>query len=229
MMHKLLLTIMIMLLVGACSNGPRPQADTGPVAYEMLGRTSVENTGGYRLSPGDELSINVYYEPEMSFEKVVIDSGGRIPFPYLGYVKAEGLTAEGLAHVITTGLADRYVVDPQVSISVLEAASQKIIVEGEVDKPGSYPIKGKSTLLEALALAGGPDRTARLNEVIVFRRRADGDYAARFDVKQIRANLQPDPVLEGGDTVVVGINQASRFYRDILQIAPLLTIIFFRL
>ncbi|WP_033927416.1 polysaccharide biosynthesis/export family protein [Sphingomonas sp. 35-24ZXX] len=229
MNYNLLLTIVIMLLVGACSNGPRPQADTGSAAYEMLGRTSVENTGGYRLAPGDELSINVYYEPEMSFEKVVIDSGGRIPFPYLGYVKAEDLTAEELAQVITKGLAGRYVIDPQVAISVLEAASQKIIIEGEVDKPGSYPIKGKSTLLEALALAGGPDRTARLDEVIVFRRRTDGVYAARFDVKNIRANLQPDPVLEGGDTVVVGINQAGRFYRDILQVAPLLTIFFLRL
>lgn len=229
MIQKLLLTTLIMLLAGACSNGPRPQADTGTAAYEMLERTSVENTGGYRLSPGDELSINVYYEPEMSFEKVVIDGGGRIPFPYLGYVKAEGLTAEELAQVITNGLSGRYVINPQVAISVIEASSQKIVIEGEVDKPGSYPIRGKSTLLEALALAGGPDRTAQLDEVIVFRQRADGVYAARFDIEEIRANLQPNPVLEGGDTVVVGINEAGRLYRDILQIAPLLTILFLRI
>lgn len=228
-MHKRLFTILILLTLGACSNGPRPQADTGAAAYEMLGRTSLENSGGYRLSPGDELSINVYYEPEMNFDKVVVDSGGRIPFPYIGFVKAEGLTAEELAQVITKGLANRYVVDPQVSISVLEAASQKLIVEGEVEKPGSYPVKGKSTLLEALAVAGGPKRTAKLDQVIVFRQRTDGVYAARFNLKEIRANAQPNPMLEGGDTVVVGINEASRFYRDILQIAPLLTIIFFRL
>lgn len=217
------------LLASACTTGPRPQGETGAAAYDGLRATSITSTGGYQLSPGDELSINVYYEPEMSFERVVVDSGGKIPFPYLGYVTAEGKTAEGLATAIRTGLSGRYVVDPQVSISVLQAASQKLVVEGEVQKPGSFPLKGRSSLLEALALAGGPQRTARLNEVIVFRHRADGDYAARFDVARIRAGVDPDPVLEGGDTVVVGINHASRLYRDFLQVVPALTLVFLRL
>ncbi|WP_162139984.1 polysaccharide biosynthesis/export family protein [Sphingomonas sp. Mn802worker] len=220
---------MLSLLLLACAQGPRPQAQAGPDAYAALQTTSIINTDGYQLSPGDELSINVYYEPEMSFERIVVDSGGKIPFPYLGYVTAEGKTAEGLADTIRTGLSGRYVVNPQVAISVLQAASQKLVVEGEVQKPGSFPLKGRSTLLEALALAGGPQRTARLNEVIVFRHRPDGNYAARFDVARIRAGVDPDPVLEGGDTVVVGINQASRLYRDFLQVAPLLTLVFLRL
>ncbi len=218
-----------LLLLAACAQEPRPHAETGSSAYASLETTSTANTGGYRLSSGDELSINVYYEPDLSFARLVVDNGGKIPFPYLGYVTAEGKTAEELAGTITAGLSGRYVVDPQVSISVLQAASQKLVVEGEVQKPGSFALKGRSSLLEALALAGGPQRTARLDEVIVFRHRADGDYAARFDVARIRAGIDRDPVLEGGDTVVVGINHASRLYRDILQVAPLLTLVFLRL
>ena len=78
-------------------------------------------------------------------------------------------------------------------------------------------------------MAGGPQRTADLDEVIVFRTKADGVYAARFDLAQIRAGQQLNPALEGGDTIVVGVDRAARLYRDFVQIAPLLSVLFFRL
>lgn len=225
---RLLIPLPILLLV-ACAQGPTPRAEAGLAAYDVLAQTSSQTSGGYRLGAFDELAITVFYEPELSFERVMVDSNGSITYPFVGSVVAEGHTPQELASVISDALAAGYVVDPQVSVSVVKSAGQKIVVEGEVSQPGSFPITGRSTLLEALALAGGPQRTADLDEIIVFRPRPDGVYAARFDLQQIRAGLQPNPALEGGDTVVVGIDGAGRLYRDFVQIAPLLSVIFFRL
>lgn len=205
------------------------QAPVGEQAYQALDQAARPSSEGYPLGPLDEISINVFYEPELSFERIVIDSAGTFPYPFVGTVDAKGKTAGEISSYLRERLSQGYVNDPQVSVFVLESAQQKLTVGGEVTKPGVYPIKGPSTLMEALALAGGPLRTADLDQVLVFRKRGEETYVARFDLEQISLGNQADPVLQGGDSVIVGINEASRLYRDILQVAPLLTVVFFRL
>lgn len=229
MRFRILTSLSLAALTAACAAGPQPRADAGAAAYDTLARTARSADTPYRMGAFDELAIHVFHEPDLSFDHVTVDSSGSIAYPLLGTVRAEGRTAPELAASIRDALAAGYLVDPQVSVSVVKSAAQKIVVEGEVNQPGSFPMNGRSTLLEALAMAGGPQRTADLDEVIVFRTKADGVYAARFDLAQIRAGQQLNPALEGGDTIVVGVDRAARLYRDFVQIAPLLSVLFFRL
>jgi polysaccharide export outer membrane protein len=104
-----------------------------------------------------------------------------------------------------------------------------VTVEGAVNKPGIFPLQGPTTLLQAMALAQGPTQTAKLKEVIVFRRKEDGVYAAQFDLEAIRTGNAPNPEILGSDVVVVGNSFAKQLFRDLLQLSPVLASVFIRL
>jgi polysaccharide export outer membrane protein len=101
--------------------------------------------------------------------------------------------------------------------------SQLLTVEGQVQKPGLYPVLGKLSLLQALALSGGTTEFSKLNQVVVFRNVGGQRYAALYDIKAIRLGRYGDPEVFAKDIVVVGDNTARRFFKDLLQVAPLLT------
>jgi len=183
----------------------------------------------YKIGPQDVLRVIVFQEKDLSSDEVPVDSSGQIVLPLIGSVQAGGKTSQELARDIGAKYNERYLVDPQVSIVVVKAASQKVTVEGAVDDPGIFEIGGTTTLLQAMALANGPTTTAKLSEIIVFRRHPDGVYAARFDLSAIRGGLQPDPEIRGGDIVVVGNSFAKQLFRDFVKVSPLLATVFMRI
>ncbi|TWJ08623.1 polysaccharide biosynthesis/export family protein [Altererythrobacter ishigakiensis] len=213
--------------LAACASSNLPR---GPQAYEMFpppsGETSISE---YQIGPLDVLKITVFQEPDLSLEEVPVDASGDILLPLIGLVEAAGKTGTELSSDIAVRLGERYLIDPQVSIIVSESASQNITVEGAVNQPGIFEIQGQSNLLQAMALAQGPTETARLSEVIVFRRKEDGLYAAQFNLSDIRKGQAANPEIVAGDIVVVGNSFAKALFRDFLQLSPLLATVFVRL
>lgn len=220
---RIKLTAALLLSLGACA-GPRPVLPAGTAAYGVI-PAAVENEPiDYRIGALDELSINVFREQELSLDKLRVDAGGNLLFPLIGQLHAGGKTTEDLSREIAARLDARFVRNPQVTVTVTSSQSQRVTVEGSVTEPGVYEIGGNATLLEALARARSPTAVARLNEVIVFRRTGAQRTGAVFDVRRIRAGLDADPRILGGDTVVVGYSQLKGSFRDFLSAAPLLAV-----
>jgi polysaccharide export outer membrane protein len=176
----------------------------------------------YRIGPGDTLSINTFQEKDLTLDHVEVDASGNILLPLIGSVHAAGLSSGALATEVQTRLARRYLRDPQVSIIVVSAVSQKVTVEGSVIQAGVFELKGEVTLLQALALAKGPNRTARLGRVVIFRTIDNQRQYAVFDINQIRRGAMPDPQIIGNDLVVVPFSTGKGAFRDLLVALPVL-------
>ncbi|MBN9506422.1 MAG: polysaccharide export protein [Altererythrobacter sp.] len=176
----------------------------------------------YLIGPFDKLKIDVFGVEELQRE-VQTDASGRLSFPLIGVVEAAGSTPGELAAEIERRLAGRFVRNPQVTVNLTETVSQVITVDGQVDKPGLYPVIGNMTLVRAVATAGGVSEFASLDDIVVFRTVNGQRFAALYNLKAIRRGAYPDPEVFANDVVVVGDSQARRIFRDILQAAPLLT------
>ncbi|NCN85835.1 MAG: polysaccharide export protein [Sphingomonadales bacterium] len=184
----------------------------------------------YLIGPFDKLKIDVFGVEDLSKE-MQIDASGRLSFPLVGVVEASGLTPGELADELEKRLQGRYVRDPQVTVNLEETVSQVITVDGQVKKPGLYPVIGRMTLMRAVATAGGTDEFAKLNDVVIFRSVNGDQLAGLYNLKAIRRGAYLDPEVFANDVIVVGDSQARRLFRDFIQASPLITtplIILFR-
>ena len=184
----------------------------------------------YLIGPFDKLKIDVFGIEDLSKE-VQIDASGRLSFPLIGVVEASGLTPGELADALEKRLQGRYVRNPQVTVNLEETVSQVITVDGQVEKPGLYPVIGRMTLMRAVATAGGTSEFAKLNDVVIFRSVNGEQLAGLYNLKDIRRGAYSDPEVFANDVIVVGDSQARRMFRDLIQASPLITtplIILFR-
>lgn len=228
MLRKLLLLLVIPGLT-ACATGATlsgTNMPTGSAAYAVLSSPSAQNVPReYQIAPFDELAITVFQEPEISTppsSPLQVDASGNINMPLLGTLAAGGKTTAQLSSAIASGLRDRYLKNPQVAVSVANSAPSKITVQGEVTQPGMYDIKGKTSLLQAIALARGETRLASTNEVAVFRNVNGQRMGALFDVDAIRRGQAPDADLLPNDIVIVGHSRGKEAWQNILSANPLM-------
>ncbi|MBK9004030.1 MAG: polysaccharide export protein [Sphingomonadales bacterium] len=177
----------------------------------------------YLIGPFDKLMIDVFGIEELSKKEVQTDASGRISFPLAGVIEAAGRTPAEIEDEIETRLRSRYVRDPQVTVNLQETVSQVITVDGQVKKPGLYPVIGKMTLMRAVATAEGTAEFAKLDDVVIFRTVNGQQLAALYNLKAIRRGNYSDPEVFANDVVVVGDSQARRLFRDALQLLPVLT------
>lgn len=177
----------------------------------------------YLIGPFDKLTIDVFGIEELSAKEVQTDASGRISFPLAGIIEAAGKTPGEIEEEIEARLRSRYVRDPQVTVNLKETVSQVITVDGQVKKPGLYPVIGKMTLMRAVATAEGTAEFAKLDDVVIFRTVKGQQLAALYNLKAIRRGNYADPEVFANDVVVVGDSQARRLFRDALQVVPLLT------
>ena len=126
---------------------------------------------GYKVGARDELEVKVYEEPDLTGRFRVTDDGS-IDFPLVGRLPVSGLSADEIDQLLTDRLGTRYLVDPHVDVKVAEYASQTVQVLGAVKAPGSYPLTGRTTVTQLLAMAGGPTAEAA-SEVRI--QQADGE------------------------------------------------------
>jgi len=192
-----------------------------PHAYAAFPPADVNGPArDYQIGPGDTLSINVFQEKDLTLEHIDVDAGGNVLFPLVGSVHAAGLSTTELAKELQDRLAKRYLRDPQVSVIVTSAVSQKVTVEGSVAKAGVFELKGQTTLLQAIAMAQGPNRTAELSHVMIFRTIDGQRNVAAFDLNAIRHGKSPDPAIRGDDVVVVPFSGSKGAFRDALAALP---------
>lgn len=212
------------LVLAGCQTA-KPALPSGSLAYEVIPPQDLAKPAVlYALEPGDVISVSVFQEKDLSVEKVTLDNFGDIQMPLIGQVKASGRTAPQLANELAALFGSRYLRDPRVTVSLLERSKQTVAVEGQVNQPGVYEIDRNYTLLSALALARSTTRTAKLDEVAVFRTINGKRTGALFNLADIRAGRASDPEILGGDIVVVGFSSIKGAWRDILTAAPLFNV-----
>lgn len=218
---KLAFGFMPALAIAGCAS---PNVQGKQHAYDIIPVHYVDPAGDYLLGPDDVISLSVLNEPDLALKNVQITSGGSIAVPLIGQVKVTGLTTEQLANDLAQRLGARMLIHPDVSVNLTTAASRRVTVDGAVGKPGIYRLEGRTTLLDALAMAEGTNRVAALSEVVVLRTVDGQQMAAVFDVGMIRRGELPDPEIRGRDNVVVGFSFLKGAWRDILATAPLLNV-----
>jgi polysaccharide export outer membrane protein len=165
----------------------------------------------YRIGPKDVLRITVWGHEDLS-RLTVVSADGTFAFPLVGHVSATGLTSSQVEARLKELLGKDYLVDPQVSVAVQEYRSQRVFVLGEAEKPGTYALTGRATLLDILSQAGGPSKTAGRQIVIVRFPKADepvvpgmpGSVTLRVNLKKLLdGDASENLALQSGDTVFV--------------------------
>lgn len=127
-------------------------------------------SANYRLSPGDLIYVKVFQQDDLC-SSIRINEDGTIPFPLIGSVKVGGMTVAQATKAIYLPLDARFLVNPQISVTVLSFTDRHVTVLGQVERAGDYNLKeqGSIDLLEAIGLAGGFTRLANTSDVIVRR------------------------------------------------------------
>jgi polysaccharide export outer membrane protein len=158
----------------------------------------------YIIGNSDVLAITVWKEPEIS-RAIPVRPDGRISLPLVGEIQATGRTPLQLEQEIADKLKT-YITNPDVTVIVQEINSEKYNILGRVGKPGSYPLTASTTVLDALATAGGFQDFAKQKGVYILRRAADGGQTRlAFNYKDVikGKHLEQNVKLEPGDTVIV--------------------------
>lgn len=160
------------LVLAGCSRGPSappPPSDTGADA-------------AYKLAVGDRLRVAVFGHPKHTGE-FQIDGGGNINFPLLGEVAAKGLTVAELRRKLTKKLGENYIVNPKLSVEVLDY--RPFFILGEVNSAGQYPYTPGLTIRQAVAKAGGFTDRAAPSDIVLRRPTPEGMkvYSARLATK----------------------------------------------
>jgi polysaccharide export outer membrane protein len=167
----------------------------------------------------DVLDISVFKVPELT-KTVQVADNGTINLPILGEVPAAGKTTQQVERDLTAKLGARYLQNPQVTVMIRENNSQHVTVQGAIEKPGVYPLKGKTTLLELVAMAGGFKDTSD-STVLVLRNSEGKRSAAKFDVADIQKGQAEDPTVQTDDVVVAGSSAIKKSFNAVLKALPL--------
>ena len=176
------------------------------------------STAQYQIGPVDVLDISVFKVPELS-KSVEVADDGTINLPLLGEVPAAGKTAQQLERDLTAKLGAQYLQNPQVTVIVRENNSQHVTVQGAIEKPGVYPLKGKTTLLELVAMAGGFLDISN-STVLVLRNSEGKRSAAKFDVADIQKGQAEDPTMQSDDVIVAGTSAIKQAFNAVLKALP---------
>ena len=165
-----------------------------------------QQTADYRLQPEDVLQITVYEQPDLD-TRARINSNGEIAFPLLGKVTAAGLSVTELRDKIEELLERDYLVSPQVQVFIEEYHLKQISVLGAVEKPGKYDMypERETTVLEAIAMAGGFSDVASINGTRIIREEEGEELTIPVKVTDItkKGKKEKDLPLKPGDIIFV--------------------------
>jgi len=223
------LVALLLLLLAACnsSGGTRNMAASGsslPAPDTTSASGAYQGATDYRIGAQDLLAISVFGVQDLNKE-VRVNSNGQISLPLIGAVMAGGRTIPELEAELARKYSDGYLQKPQVSVFVKEFTSQRVTLEGAIVKPGIYPITGKTTLLQAIALAGGiDDKTADLGGIVLMRQVDGKRMAAAYDLRQVRKGVVDDPLIYGDDIIVVEQSASKTALRRFIESVPVLGI-----
>jgi polysaccharide biosynthesis/export protein VpsN len=144
----------------------------------------------YKLGSGDMISVRVLGEDDLKREKVRLSDAGTLSFPVLGEIKVKGMTVGALEDFITKGLKGRYLLNPQVTVSIEEY--RNFFVNGMVEKPGGYPFSPGLTVRKAISIAGGFKERASRDKINIIH---DDDPKQTPTKVDLNAFVQPGDIL----------------------------------
>ncbi len=163
------------------------------VPFAAMAVAAPSELSSYRLGAGDVISIRVLGEDDLKRDHLKLSDAGTISYPVLGEIRVKGMTVGGLEGYITNGLKGRYLVNPQVTVSIDEY--RKFYLNGMVEKPGGYPYSPGLTVRKAVSIAGGfRERAARSNITVIHD----------DDPKQTPHKVDQDAEVRPGDILTVG-------------------------
>jgi polysaccharide biosynthesis/export protein len=186
--------VALLFLELPCSARPQKRADPSPVQVPA----------DYRIGVSDVVAVSVWKDADLT-RSVPVRPDGKISLPLIGDLQAAGKTT-GELHDLVVARLKPYVPDPDVTVIVEQINSQKYFVIGQVAHPGSYPLTVATTVVEALAAAGGFADWAKTGNVMVVRHTADSSTERiRFNYKRWlkKKSKEKAPELRNGDVIVV--------------------------
>ncbi|OQX08783.1 MAG: hypothetical protein BWK73_24540 [Thiothrix lacustris] len=204
---------------GSVGAAPAGSADTAVMDANLFANINELDYTAPReaahITADDILDIKVFQADELS-GKVRVDSAGNISLPLIGTVAVGGLTPIAAEQRIKTLLGQKYLQDPQVTVLVEGGfTKQRVTLEGQVQKPGVYPIEGSITLLQSVALAGGLADLASPDRVVLFRRNGQQMKAYRLNLDAIRAGIMRDPYVRGDDRIVAHRSDSRYWFKEV--------------
>lgn len=158
---------------------------------------------GYRVQPGDVLTISVWKERDLQGEILVRPDGG-LSFPLAGDLDADGKTTQELTDALAARLK-RFIPEPVVTVAVKQIGGNRVYVLGKVNRPGEFPFSKPVDVMQALALAGGATPFAEVNDIRILRREGGVLKSLPFKYSEVERGkeLAQNVLLQSGDTVVV--------------------------
>ena len=211
------------VFVSGCADtrgGPIPYSETFAAPDAPSLKTLESN---YKIAPMDKLAVKVFKSQDLSGDYDV-DLAGNISLPLIGEVEAANMTTAELDQKLTEKLSEKYLEHPDVSVAIKQSAGRLVTVDGAVKNSGSFPIPGSLSLMQAIALAQGPNEDANPHRVAIFRTIGGKRQAAAFDLVAIRRGQSQDPPVYPGDIVVVDGSSNKALQKKLLQSIPLLAI-----
>ena len=210
-------------LVAACADSAG-----GPIPYNVpLGSPDAPSIAplesSYRIAPMDTVSVKVFRSQDLSGEYQV-DLTGNISLPLVGEVQAANLTTAQLDEKLTQALGQKYFENPDVAVGIKASTRRSVTVDGAVKQAGTFPIAGATSLMQAVALAGGTTEDANARRVAIFRTIGGQRQAAAFDLAAIRHGQAKDPAIYPGDIVIVDGSSVKTGLKKFMQAIPLLAI-----
>ena len=169
---------------------------TGPVVSALAQgqssqlRVSPSDLSIYKLGVGDVISVQVIGEDDLKREKIRLSDAGTLSFPYLGEIRVRGMTVGALEEFITSGLRGRYLLNPQVTVTIHEY--RNFFVNGYVEKPGGYAFVPGLTVRKAVSMAGGFKERASREKINVIR---EDDVKGMPQRVSLEAQVQPGDII----------------------------------
>ena len=220
---------LVLLAIAAAGIAGCTDRRGGPIPYNVEGfgapdaPTVVPLEQNYRIAPLDTLSIRVFKMADLTGDYEV-DLTGKISMPLVGEIPAIDLTTAELDQRLTAKLSEKYLENPDISVGIKSSTRRSVTVDGSVGKSGTFAINGPTTLIQAIAAAGGVSENGNPRRVAVFRQISGQRQAAAFDLTSIRRGQAPDPPVYAGDIIVVDGSATKEAQRQILNSLPILSI-----
>lgn len=191
--------------LAACLATAYSEPSSAPRTADASPGDSPAVANSYRLAPKDAVHIKVFQEDDLE-TTTRIGKDGTIPFPLLGTAKIGGMTVQEATGTITT-LLRKYLVKPQVALTIIEYSKRRITVLGQVTKPGTFemPDDASVNLLEAIGMAGGFTRIANSKDITVKRVVQGRESVFKLDARKMeKDDSSPRFEVLPGDTILVG-------------------------
>lgn len=210
-MKRSLIAVLLVAAVIAPAHA-QPAAPAAPTAPQDPAAAAVESF--YKLQPSDVVFVQYRYTPEYD-ATVSVRPDGYITLPIVGEVRVSGLTVAEARREIVKAASVR-LREPELTVELKDFQKPRFVVGGEVGKPGQFELRGRTTVLEAIAMAGGLTKNSKHSQIVLFRRYDEERAVTRLINAKTLARADravEDPELRPGDFLFVPQNRVSKIER----------------